>query len=306
MNKSEKSHDTGLRIIEVLKILLESDCNKQTIIEKLKSNGEISNAYTNEAYLKYFNTFEVLGLNIEKKNNEYCLKNALIGVDLTLNEEKLLIKLIKSISKLNNKNKEEILKKFISRLGKYVNLNLKDELKQIENKSYSDTLKVNMVNTLKQLLEDKSEVTITYKKRNGKEETIDAAIKKIMEEKGNYYVMCYNPSMLRNKRICVSSVMSVKRRPRLASDVESKSSVIYEVYGRLSKSYKIKSWETLNDFGEGYLRITNTKEDFDTLLHRLLKYGENCKIVQPANVINEFLSLTDDILNNLEENICPK
>ncbi len=306
MIKSEKSHDTGLRIMEVLKILLEEDVDKHTIIEKLKSNNDISNAYTNEAYLKYFNTFELLGLNIEKTSEGYSLKNALHHIELTVQEEKILIKLIKSINKLNNKKQEETIKKLISRLDKYVNLDLKDELKKAENEPISESLKINIINTLKQSMEDKSEVTITYKKRNGTKETLDAAIKKILEEKGHYYVMCFNPSMLRNKRISINSIMSVKRSPKQAQDLKSKSSVIFEVYGRLSKSYKIKSWETLNDFGDGYLRITNTKEDFDILLHRLLKYGENCKIIQPSNVINEFLSLTDDILNNLEENICQK
>lgn len=301
MNKSDKSHDTGLRIIEILKILLNSDADKQTIMEYLKENVGIENVYTNEAYLKYFNTLDILGLNIEKNDGIYCLKQALFSIELNENEEKILKQLIKTIPHLNNKKQEETIKKFILRLDKYVNIDLRSEVKRLENEPYSDTLKMNIVNTLKQLLDEESEVNISYKNRKGEEFNIDAAIKKIVENKGHYYVLCYNSTMLRCKRICTDYITSVKRSPKSAPSMESNGSVVYEVYGRLAKSYKLKSWETLSDFDSGFMRITNTKEDIDTLLHRLFKYGENCKILQPKSVVDEFLSLTNDVLNNLEE-----
>lgn len=304
MPNSEKSHDTGLRIIEVLKILLMEDINKPAIIEKLKHHNEVSNALTLEAYLKYFNTFDVLGLNIEKENGVYCLKNALINIDLTQQEEKILVKLMEAIPKLNNKHEEEILKKLIFRLDKYVNTDLKKEFHKIENTPHSDNMCFNIVNTLKQALEDDVQVKITYKKRNGITEELCASIKRIIEEKGQFYVMCFNSSMLRSRRICINSIDSVQRIPRQAAKNEYNGTVVYEVYGRLAKSYKIKAWETLNDFGTGFMRINNTKEDYETLIHRLFKYGENCKIIQPANVIEDFLSLTDDVLHNLEEEKC--
>ena len=37
------------------------------------------------------------------------------------------------------------------------------------------------------------------------------------------------------------------------------------------------------------------------LLKRLLKYGENCKIIQPKSLRDEFFAMTDDILKNLEQ-----
>ena len=302
MINSEKNHETGLRILEILKILLEEDASKQNIMDKLKVN-DVSSVYTNEAYLKYFNTLEALGLNIEKNYNCFCLKNALFYVDLTPSEEKILIKLIQSISKLNNKNIEETAENLILKIDKYVKLDLRKELKFLQNKIYDNSSEIIILNTLKQIMEDGSKVGITYKKCN-KELTIDVIIKKIIEEKGHYYVICYNSGMLRSRRININSIISLKRSPKQAAKFEQDSTVIYEVYGRLAKSYKLKLWESIEAYEEGYTRVINKKEDLDTLMHRLLKYGENCKIIKPANIVQEFKSLTDDILKNLEENVC--
>ncbi|MCD7779182.1 MAG: hypothetical protein LUH05_00730, partial [Candidatus Gastranaerophilales bacterium] len=66
MNKQDKNHDTGLRILETLKILLEEDVTRNELIEKLKNNKQVGGVYTQEAFLKYFNTFEHLGLKLKK------------------------------------------------------------------------------------------------------------------------------------------------------------------------------------------------------------------------------------------------
>ena len=88
MLKSEKKFDTGLRILEVLKILLISNFSKSEIIDILKDNSGIGSVYTNEAFIKYFNTLKVSGLKINKIKNKYELENALINIELT-EEEKI-------------------------------------------------------------------------------------------------------------------------------------------------------------------------------------------------------------------------
>lgn len=301
---TEKGHNTALRIMEVLKILLDSGADKKTLIEKIKSSGSIPGAATYEAYSKYFNTFEELGLNIEKTENGFKLKNALIGIDLTPEEQKLCEKLIAAIPKLNSRKKERAAKQFFSRLSKYINTDLDVLLKQAENIERSKAVDENIINTIKQIMEDEAEAVIKYRKSTGKEETLQCSIKKIIEIKGHYYAVCTSPSMPRSRRICSEAVIYAEYSPNKASDKEPDCSVVFEVYGRLSKSYKIKEWETLDSFGEGFMRIRNTSEDFETLFNRLLKYGENCKIIRPFSAAYEFLALTDDVLHNLEGSVC--
>ena len=77
MKKSEKNHDTGLRVLEVLKILLENEVAKKDLIVQIKTNNLVENVYTYEAFLKYFNTLEFAGFNVCRDKNKYKLINAL-------------------------------------------------------------------------------------------------------------------------------------------------------------------------------------------------------------------------------------
>ena len=307
MPSIEKSHDTGLRIMEVFKILLNEDIGKISIIEKLKLNNEIGNAYTVEAYIKYFNTFDELGLTVKKTKDGYTLENALTRLNLNASEEKMLMKVIQAIPRLNNQDLEAEVKSFFKRFDKYVKPDLRKELKNIEKITYSNNVIMNIVNTLKNLMHQNTQATITFVRPRGSEVTYtNVSIKRIIEDKGHYFALVFNSSMQRCRRVCIDYINSIKESPMQAKNMESNNTVIYELYGRLSKSYKIKPWESMVNYGSGVLRISNTKEDYETLLPRLLKYGENCKIIRPNNVVDEFLELTNDVLNNLEETKCLK
>ena len=87
MKKSEKKFDAGLRILEVLKVLLNENLKKVEVIEKLKNNDSIESVYSQEAFVKYFNTLEALGFELERVKNKYILLNALYRIDITEKEK---------------------------------------------------------------------------------------------------------------------------------------------------------------------------------------------------------------------------
>ena len=154
MNKPEKKHDTGLRILEVLKILLEKNLSKTELIEKLKENDLVENVYSQEAFLKYFNTFELSGLKLNRFQGKYSLNNALLKINLSKKEQEMLILLINSITKLNNKSEEEIMRNFFLKINKYINIDLNNELDNIINKETSiqnSNIRNNIIETLKHL-----------------------------------------------------------------------------------------------------------------------------------------------------------
>ena len=109
MIKPEKNYDTGIRILEVLKILLEKDISKQELIERIKSNALFENVYTNEAFIKYFNTLEILGVEMDKNKRIYAIKKALSTIQITKEEKEVLLGIILHIKKLHNKDNESIL-----------------------------------------------------------------------------------------------------------------------------------------------------------------------------------------------------
>ena len=303
MNKPEKNHDTGLRILEVLKILLEKNLSKTELIEKLKENDLVENVYSQEAFLKYFNTFELSGLKLNRIQGKYSLNNALLKTSLNKKEQEMLVLLIKSIKKLNNKSEEEIMKNFFLKIDKYVGIDLNNELNNIANKETSiqnSNIRNNVIETLKHLIYEEQKVNITYKKTDNTEETDTFELKEIIEKDNCIYVVCYSPLLGRNKKININSIKSLNQLPQKISGVCYLNSIVFEVYGRLASLYRLKPSEKVIDFSNNHLTISNTEEDKDSLLLRLLKYGENCKIIRPKSLQEEFINLTNDILKNLE------
>ena len=303
MKPPEKKHNAGLRMLEVLKILLEKDVTRNELLEELKKRKATQDVYSPEVISKYFNTFQILGLKFKKDKHIYGLENALYRVDFTKKEKKIFNDLIDNVKKLNNKSEEETIYKIISKLNKYTTLDLidmKDSAIMREKFLHNTNIKENIVTTLKNMIYEAQNINISYRKNDDEIETLTIELKEIIEQKGNIYILCYDPKLGRNIKICIDSITSIKQSPLKATGVSYLNSVVFQVYGRLASVYKLKQGEKVIDFSNNHITISNSGEDKDVLLHRLLKYGENCKILRPHSLQNEFLELTDEILKNLE------
>ena len=89
MHKDEKFFDTGFRILEVLRQLLNNNLSKTELMKIIDESLSKSNIYSFEAFIKYFNTLNLLGLDVEKVEGVYLLKSALYGINLTKAEKDL-------------------------------------------------------------------------------------------------------------------------------------------------------------------------------------------------------------------------
>lgn len=305
MTKSNKCFDTGLRVLEVLKILLREDISKVDLIEKLKENSKIGNVYTQEAFIKYFNTLEVLGFEVKKNKTKYGLKNGLAKISFTDKEKEIFYSLIKEVPKLYDKSKKDAFKNFLSRLNKYFDFPLDMEKIEYylldEKTSYDDNIKTNLIATLKNYLDDKQLVKIRYRRTKNIVDELTVEIKDIIEKKNNIFINCYCSNLQVNKKISIDSILSLVQLPNKTSSGTFLNPVIFRLTGSLVAAYKLKPFEKVIDFSSYHLTISNSSDDKDALLRRLLKYGESCVIQRPLCVKKEFIAMTNEILNNLQE-----
>ena len=306
MNKSEKNFDAGLRVLEVLKVMLNENLKKIELIEKLKNNSVVECVYTQEAFVKYFNTLEALGFELERVKNNYILANALFKIDLSKEEKELLEKLILESKFLYNKNIELNVKTAVNKINKYISPKFTNEqlsnLFDNESKFDSDVVNNNLLLSIKNMIADNLLVKIKFRKnKNLIEETI-VELKEIVEKNNKRFVLCYLPDLARNIKINIDSIIELNQLPKKSKGTTCLNSVVFELYGRLVSSYKLKPSEKVINFSNNCITVSNTAEDKDTLLRRLLKYGENCKIITPKSMQNELLDLTNEMLKNLEGN----
>ncbi len=304
MLKQDKNNETALRILEVLKILLQEEVTKHELIDKLKKKSNIDGVYTQEAFIKYFNTIEAAGFKIDKDGRKYKISNVLNTIKLTPEEVSLLLKLLDNSNRLYNKKHQEVFYNILRKLEKYTVISFEDKIKKAvsEEKTISeDNAKSNILATLSKYINEGQLLSIIYKKSKTENEKVIVELKNVIEKNNKIYLVCYNRLWTRNKRIPLDSIIKLEQLSQKSPQIKNVNTVIFEVYGRLVKSYKLKPSEEVIDYSKECLTISNKEEDKDSILLRLLKYGENCKIIKPLSYKKEFISLTNSILKNLEE-----
>lgn len=303
MKKPDKNFDTGLRILAVLKILLESDVTKSELIDKMNNNPLFENVYTFEALIKYFNTLSVIGFKIEKDKNVYKLRNALSQIEVTESELETVIDLINYTKKLHNKSLEKTIKDLLYKSVKYIEEeSVQNKIIQALKESAQTIESNNLAQTLESIMYDNCLISITYIKNNNTQDTITVRLDEIIEKKNDIILVCYDKKKARSKKINAASIISIKQTPQRAEETRANNnSTVFRLSGRLAPIYKLKEGEEVIDFAAGYKTISNKGEDKDTIIKRLLKYGENCQILEPEPVKEEFLILAESILKNLEE-----
>ena len=305
MVKSSKSFDTGLRVLEILKILQKGDFTKVELIEELKKNSKIGKVYTLEAFIKYFNTLELLGFKLKKNKTKYGLANALFEITLTPEEKELLCAFISEYKKIHSDKDKENFKNIILKLNKFLNPPFENDVLKTffeeEQQVCTDNIRNNLIITLENYLKDGQLVQIKYQRTKNIVEELVVEIKEITERKNNIFVNCYCSTSGRFKNICIDSILSLTQLPKKNTGASTNNSVVFKLYGRLASSYKLKPNEKVIDFDNYHLTVSNSSTDKEALLRRLLKYGSNCRIEKPQSIVDEFLAMTNEILKNLQE-----
>ena len=304
MVSSETKHDTSLRILEILKLMLKDDISKHKMIEFLKADKKVGSVFTQEAFIKYFNTMEAAGFNIEKIKNNYSLKNTLFTINLNEEELHFFKLIIKNYKSIYNDEEAKLFKKLIIRINKYLENKLPQEyLDNIfsVNEEKNDNVKANIIATLRKMIIEEFPITIKYRKNKNIENEIMINPNELVEKNGNIYISGFCPAINRKKKICIDTIISITQMANKLRYMNKTDPVMFILYGRLAHSYKLKPAEKLINHNANSITISNDEEDDDNLMLRLLKYGENCKIISPKKVQEDFLALTDEILKNLQE-----
>ena len=92
------------------------------------------------------------------------------------------------------------------------------------------------------------------------------------------------------------------RSPVQAHSILLTTTVVFRLKNKLAKNYKLREWETSSGFDEnGHLIVVNKNEDFNILLKRLMRYGTECYITSPKELVDKMKQLLDETLSNYDE-----
>ena len=80
------------------------------------------------------------------------------------------------------------------------------------------------------------------------------------------------------------------------------TTAVFKVKNRLAKTYQLKDNEASDGFDEfGNHIIVNRTGNFDSLINRLMRYGENCEVCTPKYLREQMIQTINDTLKQYEE-----
>ncbi|MBR6162695.1 WYL domain-containing protein [bacterium] len=297
MKDKFKELDTGLKVFEILKYLAKQDASYhdlERILSKISAK-ELSD----ETILKYINTLKYSGLNITKSGEVFRLENQPFMINLTEEELETLANLEAYSKSLNNERVNKEFSDFLNKISKYLSPLLKEKYIKLRETSTAKPMydykdREDLIRLCEKYLEDNLRLEI---EENGKGKFVFEPAE-IIYDKTSVYLSGYLPETASNKRINVKNIISVKQLPTRAAGNKFLNTVVFECFGRLAKNYKLKPSEKIINSSENSVIISNAQEDRDLLLRRILKYGENAKLLRPQSLRDRMKEILNEMIEN--------
>ena len=282
-----KRNIAGMQVIKTLLLLLEDNYAMSELVEKLNS-VEKEPIFNNNVVSKYINTCRYCGIDICKINNKYFLTKLPFGLDLSKRDLDLLAQMQKvAQEKFSNKNLN-IFKNFIMNLNKFSNKNIiKVEAKNI-----------NLVyEYFQKAVEERRKVLLMLKKKV----SLECTPIEIVKYNNSEYFKIYYKSKI--KQISINRVSGLELLSKTFSFEDyMQQEVIYKLTGGLAQRYALRENEKeLSRNLPEYIIISNTGEEKDKLLSRLLRYDKYCEILKPLDYREEMKSIINNMLANYGE-----
>ena len=287
MTKSlSKVNLASLKVLYTLQLLFERDLSMPDLIKyyELYHNEYNSNFIMS----KYINTCRYCGIDIKKINNKYTIVNFPIGVKFSPGELSLFNELKNCCEKIKLGSITDSMQSLLNKINKYLD-------RPISVVSTSAVKDAKIKNFEKACILSQKIKIIFNDDRTLQCEPIDITF-------GEDKVLLTVFDGLDSSDISPSDVKQIKILPQKSTSKYMPRTVMFEIRGRLAKNYQIRPHEQIwKIYSNGDIVISNRFEDKFKLIHRLMRYGENCKLLSPQSYVDDMKKLIDETLSNYNE-----
>ena len=101
-----------------------------------------------------------------------------------------------------------------------------------------------------------------------------------------------------NIKILIDKIVKIIPFEFIEDEIENKET-IFELYGRLAKTYLLKSHERVVESTKTSLIVASCEKNKTLLFKRLLRYDTLCKVIQPQEDVKTFKKLIEKSLKNI-------
>lgn len=274
------------------------------LLKKYSTKNEILEKYNikSGAFFKHLTEIKKAGFEILKDNSSYKIKTFSGLFDFTNAETSLIAHFFVishfMLSKKRAKKLKTTLEKILILSSKKHN---EEIIKKIElyKKPENQTDYSNKISAFEEFI-NKNKITkiITLSNENFILKPTD-----IKRDENNIYFHFYDEEKNENKTIPIDEIEKIIPIDESENDIEYKKEIMFELYGRLAKTYTLKEDERLVEKSANKIVIANSSSDKNVLFKRLLRYDILCKVILPKTDAKDFQNLINNSLQKLKNGI---
>lgn len=296
--QSKKYNLTAYRILFLMKVLLNHGfLTLQEINETLIDRPEIGRLYTQETIKKYLNTLNLSGLMVKAKgraeNTYYVLEQSPMGYKGSEQCKNALSAILSQLQLRPLSQNYFELRDVILRLLPYSQLD--------------EPVKKRLLNQLEQMLVLDEEVQ-RYQQYCRQGQVLNLTVGQLKELKVEPLCVEQHRNVLCLKVICLDSgqllfvplkqISSVEQLPSAVSRRPIQTQVVFKLTQRVAQNYRPRENET-TAWQEETLIVTHRTDDVESLVTRLVRYGDACHIISPDSAQKALQTRIKNHLENL-------
>ena len=275
----------------IVKLFLNKASTKNEIMKKLNIKAP--------TFHKYIHMLKSVGFEIIRKKGNYQIRNYKNLIKLSSHETSLLAYLSflsfymlpytkftnfltvveKALCLCNKNNYKETFSKFNS----YKIYSMNDDFRD-------------KINAIQSHIDRKStmEITLASKRK------LSLTPLGFEWGKDRVYLYYLDSTKMKKGTMLLENIVKISKKGEKDPDRYA-NETIFELYGRLAKSYLLKENERIVDSNKEKIVVANSTNDKNNLFKRLLRYDVLCKVIFPKNDVIEFENLIKKSLDNISQ-----
>ena len=284
MNKVNLS---SMRVLQMLQLLFEKSYTMNELVDKM---SELTNeCCTNFLISKYINTCRFCGIDIQKLDGKYTLLKIPFGYTFSEDELVLLNEIGEFASGMRASKTVRNLNSVITKINQhsdkyYARVSIPEDDKRII--------------AFEEAIEHGYKIRITYLE-DEEEKMLQC---EPFEVTYDDFGLCFIVYTLEGERLRIpfNDVINIQATKLKATKQASTATVTFILKNILAKRYTLRPEEKITKETPETTVVINSTEDKDTLLTRLLRYGDQCEIRFPVSYRKELLNIVNNTLKNYE------
>lgn len=286
-----KKIDTSYRIMKIFKMLYNNPRTINEIINALQTDNISINK---ETLAKYFKTFKESGCEIKKSKGRYSIESIPFTLNLSDEDYYYLAIFVNLGSKLYDESMRRDLTSAVEKILSLANRCSFDEYIKNQDKSVKISpepfIYKEKISRLIKYGYENSKVKVLYK---DKKVTVSHISFKYCDNA--VYLHAFNEDTKKYELMLLSAINEIYSTPEISGKSAFAPCTVFEIKGRLIKSYTLYEGERVIQVKEDALVVSNNYEDKTELYKRLLRYGTLCKIVSTNEDVERFKQMLDKV-----------